>query len=182
MVSVTGNALVRIIIVRHRRMRTVTNYFILNLAVADLAVTCICIPFDIPVQENDYRWPYGGFLCRTLYPLQTMFGPTPGRRDNELRGKMARRSQIQKDLHHVTFPRAIRDSFECHGFGLFKNGKTVAKMCPKVKDPGSCVAYSIETLPGEGREKSRSNAHSRYSSFCNLHPSQQCYMAMVGLR
>ena len=72
MVSVTGNALVRIIIVRHRRMRTVTNYFILNLSVADLAVTCICIPFDIPVQENDYRWPYGGFLCRTLYPLQTM--------------------------------------------------------------------------------------------------------------
>lgn len=72
MVSVTGNALVCIIIVRHRRMRTVTNYFILNLAVADLAVTCICIPFDIPVQENDYKWPYGAFLCRTLYPLQTM--------------------------------------------------------------------------------------------------------------
>lgn len=72
LVSVTGNALVCIIIVRHRRMRTVTNYFILNLAIADLAVTCICIPFDIPVQENHYRWPYGGFLCRTLYPLQTM--------------------------------------------------------------------------------------------------------------
>lgn len=61
MVSVIGNALVRIIIVRHRRMRTVTNYFTLNLAVADLAVTCICIPIDIPVQENDYRWPYEGF-------------------------------------------------------------------------------------------------------------------------
>lgn len=72
MVSVTGNALVCIIIVRHRRMRTVTNYCTLNLAVADLAVTCIYIPFDIPVQENDYRLLYGGFLCRTLYPLQTM--------------------------------------------------------------------------------------------------------------
>lgn len=73
MVSVTGNALVCIIIVRHRRMRTVTNYYCtLNLAVADLAVTCICIPFDIPVQENDHRLLYGGFLCRTLYPLQTM--------------------------------------------------------------------------------------------------------------
>lgn len=121
-----------------------------------------------------------GFVFHVCYTLK--FGPTPGRRDNELRGKMARRSQIQKDLHHVTFPRAIRDSFECHGFGLFKNGKTVAKMCPKAKDPDSSVAYSIETLSGEGREKSRSNAHSRYSSFCNLHPSQQCYMAMVGLR
>lgn len=37
MVSVTGNALVCIIIVRHRRMRTVANYCTLNLAVADLA-------------------------------------------------------------------------------------------------------------------------------------------------
>ncbi|XP_068686106.1 orexin receptor type 2-like [Montipora capricornis] len=71
-VSVIGNVLVCIIVVRHRRMRTITNYFVLNLAVADLAVTCICIPFDIPVQENQYRWPYGAFLCRTIYPLQTM--------------------------------------------------------------------------------------------------------------
>ena len=71
-VSVVGNALVCIVIIRRRRMRTVTNCFILNLAVADLAITCICIPFDIPVQENNYRWPYGALLCKTLYPLQTM--------------------------------------------------------------------------------------------------------------
>ena len=72
LVSVIGNTLVCVVIIRRRRMRTVTNCFILNLAVADLALTCICIPFDIPVQESDYRWPYGGFLCKTLYPLQTM--------------------------------------------------------------------------------------------------------------
>lgn len=72
LVSVIGNALVCIVIARRRRMRTVTNYFILNLAIADLAITCICIPFDIPVQENDYIWPYGPFMCRILYPLQTM--------------------------------------------------------------------------------------------------------------
>lgn len=72
LVSVIGNTLVCVVIIRRRRMRTVTNCFILNLAVADLAFTCICIPFDIPVQENDYIWPYGSFLCKTLYPLQTM--------------------------------------------------------------------------------------------------------------
>ena len=71
-VSVVGNTLVCIVIVRRRRMRTVTNCFILNLAVADLAITCICIPFDIPVQENEYKWPYGPLFCRVLYPLQTM--------------------------------------------------------------------------------------------------------------
>jgi len=53
-------------------MKTVTNYFILNLAIADLALTCICIPFDIPVQEMNYVWPYGGFMCKILYPLQTL--------------------------------------------------------------------------------------------------------------
>ncbi|KXJ25148.1 neuropeptide FF receptor 2 [Exaiptasia diaphana] len=71
-ISIIGNALVCIVIARRRRMRTVTNYFILNLAIADLAVTCICIPFDIPVQENGYIWPYGPFICKILWPLQTM--------------------------------------------------------------------------------------------------------------
>lgn len=72
LVSIVGNTLVVVVIIRRRRMRTVINYFILNLAVADLAMTCICIPFDIPVQENGYRWPYGPIMCRIIYPLQTM--------------------------------------------------------------------------------------------------------------
>ena len=72
LVSVVGNSLVCVVITRRRRMRTVTNLFVLNLAISDLAITCICIPFDIPVQENIYRWPYGGFLCKILYPLQTL--------------------------------------------------------------------------------------------------------------
>ena len=72
LISVTGNTLVCVVIVKRHRMRTVTNCFILNLAVADLAITCICIPFDIPVQENNYKWPYGSLLCKLLYPLQTM--------------------------------------------------------------------------------------------------------------
>lgn len=71
-ISVIGNILVCTVIVRRHRMRTVTNCFILNLAVADLAITCICIPFDIPVQENNYKWPYGSLVCKLLYPLQTM--------------------------------------------------------------------------------------------------------------
>ncbi|EDO46084.1 predicted protein [Nematostella vectensis] len=72
LISTVGNSLVCIVIARRRRMRTVTNYFILNLAIADLAITLICIPFDIPVQENGYKWPYGAFMCKIMYPLQTM--------------------------------------------------------------------------------------------------------------
>ncbi|EDO40944.1 predicted protein, partial [Nematostella vectensis] len=72
LISAVGNSLVCIVILRRRRMKTVTNYFVLNLAIADLALTCICIPFDIPVQEMNYVWPYGGFMCKILYPLQTL--------------------------------------------------------------------------------------------------------------
>ena len=72
LVSAIGNFLVCVVIFKKRRMKTVTNYFILNLAFADLTLTLICIPFDIPVQEMDYRWPYGSFMCNILYPLQTM--------------------------------------------------------------------------------------------------------------
>ena len=69
--SVFANVVVCTVILRRRRMKTVTNYFILNLAIADLTLTCICIPFDIPVQELDYSWPYGSLMCKILYPLQT---------------------------------------------------------------------------------------------------------------
>ena len=69
--STAGNGLVCFIILRRRTLKSVVNYLILNLAVADLVFTCICIPFDIPVQEMNYYWPYGAFMCKILYPLQT---------------------------------------------------------------------------------------------------------------
>ena len=72
LVSAVGNSLVCVVVLRKREMKTVTNYFILNLAIADLMLTCICIPFDIPVQEMNNVWPYGAFMCRVLYPLQTL--------------------------------------------------------------------------------------------------------------
>ncbi len=70
-VSTTGNGLVCFVILRRRTMKGVVNYLILNLAIADLVFTCICIPFDIPVQEMNYFWPYGAFMCKVIYPLQT---------------------------------------------------------------------------------------------------------------
>ena len=70
--SAVGNSLVCTVILRRKKMKTVTNYFILNLAIADLTLNLICIPFDIPVQEMNNKWPYGALLCRVIYPLQTL--------------------------------------------------------------------------------------------------------------
>ena len=43
-IGILGNSCVVLVILRTRSMRTVTNLFILNLAVADLLVIIFCIP------------------------------------------------------------------------------------------------------------------------------------------
>lgn len=70
-VGVIGNVLVCLVVCRQRKMKNVTNYFIVNLAVADLSVLFICIPFDFGEQVTK-AWPYGAIMCRLIYPLQTM--------------------------------------------------------------------------------------------------------------
>lgn len=44
LLCMVGNGLVCLIVLKNRRMRTVTNLFILNLAVSDLLVGIFCIP------------------------------------------------------------------------------------------------------------------------------------------
>ena len=61
--SLLGNALVCFVIYKRRRLHTVTNMFITNLAISDILITVLNIPFSITrnVLEN---WPFGGFMCR----------------------------------------------------------------------------------------------------------------------
>ncbi|XP_048580002.1 neuropeptide FF receptor 1 [Nematostella vectensis] len=70
-IGVIGNILVCLVVCRQRKMKNVTNYFIVNLAAADLAVLLICIPFDFGEIITNY-WPYGSIMCKLVYPLQTM--------------------------------------------------------------------------------------------------------------
>lgn len=46
-VAVIGNTLVILVVYRNPRMHTVTNYFIVNLAVADILVTVFCLPITL---------------------------------------------------------------------------------------------------------------------------------------
>lgn len=72
LVSFVGNSFVCVVVWKKAGMKTVMNYFLVNLAAADLAFTLICIPFDLPVQENQNRWPFHESLCMAIFPLQTM--------------------------------------------------------------------------------------------------------------
>jgi len=62
-ISIGGNSLVIIVIVAERRMRTVTNWFILNLACADALMAAVCVPFTFAANVLLHYWPFGGVLC-----------------------------------------------------------------------------------------------------------------------
>jgi hypothetical protein len=60
--AVVGNLIVICIIVTHRSMRTVTNYFLLNLTIADLTTIMFNATFNYIFMLNGH-WPFGKIYC-----------------------------------------------------------------------------------------------------------------------
>ncbi|XP_014790986.1 neuropeptide FF receptor 2 [Octopus bimaculoides] len=61
--SLIGNLLIIVIVMRQKRMRTVTNFYIVNLAVADLLVT-VCCSWVHLVDDLTEGWVLGAFFCK----------------------------------------------------------------------------------------------------------------------
>ncbi|CAJ0943710.1 unnamed protein product [Ranitomeya imitator] len=62
LLGVLGNSLVIVVLIRNQRMRTVTNIFLLSLAVSDLMLCLFCIPFTlIPNLLEDFI--FGSTIC-----------------------------------------------------------------------------------------------------------------------
>ena len=61
LLALVGNSSIIYIVIRNRRMHSVTNYFICNLALADCLVACFAIPFQVRfffhllILNNTYR-------------------------------------------------------------------------------------------------------------------------------
>ena len=74
LVAVIGNATVIWIILAHQRMRTVTNYFIVNLALADLCMAAFNAAFNF-VYASHNIWYFGRAFCyfQNLFPITAMF-------------------------------------------------------------------------------------------------------------
>lgn len=70
-ISVIGNTLVCLVIARTPRMRTTRNFLLVNLAVADLTVALLCIPFEVALKITYPRWPLGSAMCKILWPTMT---------------------------------------------------------------------------------------------------------------
>ena len=69
LIGLIANIFVIVVIIRCRRMRTLTNRFLLNLAVSDLLATLICLP-PTAYHHYDKRWIFGEFLCRFVPFIQ----------------------------------------------------------------------------------------------------------------
>ncbi|EDO37745.1 predicted protein, partial [Nematostella vectensis] len=67
-----GNVLVCYVIVRNPDMRTVTNAFLLNLAVADVLFTVISVPPLLGIEISPDYWVFGEGMCKTVPFLNTV--------------------------------------------------------------------------------------------------------------
>ncbi|XP_026755695.2 RYamide receptor-like [Galleria mellonella] len=65
-VALLGNGLVCFVVQTSPRMKTVTNYFIVNLAVGDILMTLFCIPFSFVSMLVLRYWPFGAVMCKVV--------------------------------------------------------------------------------------------------------------------
>lgn len=71
LLSVTGNLLVLITLLQHRRMRTPTNILLLNLSASDLLLIVVCVPFTLTGSLlRDFI--FGRLACHVVPYLQGM--------------------------------------------------------------------------------------------------------------
>lgn len=71
-VSLIGNGLVCFVVHKTPRMKTVTNYFIVNLAVGDILMTLFCVPFSFVSMLVLRHWPFGGMMCKVVNYAQAV--------------------------------------------------------------------------------------------------------------
>ncbi|XP_078704036.1 G-protein coupled receptor 54-like [Branchiostoma floridae x Branchiostoma belcheri] len=64
--GVAGNAFVIFMVYRFSELKTVTNYYIVNLAVTDLAFLICCVPFSAAKIATP-SWEFGEFLCKFVF-------------------------------------------------------------------------------------------------------------------
>ncbi|XP_050415906.1 cholecystokinin receptor type A-like [Patella vulgata] len=71
LLAVVGNILVIVTLIQNKRMRTVTNVFLLSLAISDLLLAVFCMPFTlVPVLLRNFI--FGAVMCVLIRYLQAV--------------------------------------------------------------------------------------------------------------
>ena len=73
-IGVLGNILVCAVILgtKKKNLGSAKGYFILNLAMSDLLVLFLYLPFDLAYLENHSIWPFGFVLCKLINILSAV--------------------------------------------------------------------------------------------------------------
>ncbi|CAF1323506.1 unnamed protein product [Rotaria sordida] len=74
LITALGNIIVLLAFYCDKNLRTINDYFILNMAIADFLVGSFCIPFYIPFSMTQL-WPFGSLFCKiwvTIDDVATM--------------------------------------------------------------------------------------------------------------
>lgn len=69
-VAVGGNSMVCAIVLVNKRMRTVTNIFIVALCCSDILMALLCIPFTFVSNLLVLYWPFGEIMCPVVNFMQ----------------------------------------------------------------------------------------------------------------
>nr|CCH26287.1 Kissr-3 protein, splice variant 1 [Anguilla anguilla] len=69
LLGLVGNSLVIYVVTKHRQMKTVTNFYIANLATTDILFLVCCVPFTATLYPLP-SWVFGDFMCRLVNYLQ----------------------------------------------------------------------------------------------------------------
>ncbi|CAH1155779.1 unnamed protein product [Phaedon cochleariae] len=68
-----GNLLVIVSVMRHRKLRVITNYFVVSLALADMLVAIWAMCFNFSVEVTGGQWIFGYFMCDVWNSLDVYF-------------------------------------------------------------------------------------------------------------
>lgn len=73
LIGIAGNVVVCLVIVRGRKMYTIANLFLMNLAIADMCVLVVSYPLWVLQTVAPNSWPFGGTLCKIIPSVSDAF-------------------------------------------------------------------------------------------------------------
>uniref|UniRef100_A0A2K5ETT0 G-protein coupled receptors family 1 profile domain-containing protein n=1 Tax=Aotus nancymaae TaxID=37293 RepID=A0A2K5ETT0_AOTNA len=65
-VSVVGNLLISILLVKDKTLHRAPYYFLLDLCCSDILRSAICFPFVFNSVKNGSTWTYGTLTCKVI--------------------------------------------------------------------------------------------------------------------
>ena len=72
-IGVAGNVTVCLVITFQPQMHTVFNYYVRNLAIADLGILLMSFPLAVIKERYPFHWPLGECFCQYILPLSDIF-------------------------------------------------------------------------------------------------------------